>query len=196
MARRAERLYIDFSALGYSARRKEHMRVLQDAVARNRCVSFSYTTAGLESSTRVVEPYAIVFKWYSWYLFAWCRSRRDFRLFRLSRIRNPVLKPEVFRRRDVNVQGCIDALEAKAPTPVTTVLRFKPELRVLVEDYFSFAEVSTDKEGRLIVKIAFPEDNWLYGQILSFGDGVEVISPRHIREKIAEVGEKIAKIYL
>jgi predicted DNA-binding transcriptional regulator YafY len=195
LAQRAERLCIDFSALGFSARRKDHLALVQDAVARNRCISFTYTNARLQTSTRVVEPYAIVFKWFSWYLFAWCRSRKEFRLFRLSRVRDPVLKPEVFRRREVSVQGYLDGLVRKGPVPVTAVLRFRPELRVLVEDYFAGADISVDEQGALIVKLDFPEDNWLYGMILSYGDGVEVVSPGPLQQKIAEISRKTLQLY-
>jgi predicted DNA-binding transcriptional regulator YafY/effector-binding domain-containing protein len=195
MESRAERLYIDFKALGYSSWRKEHMALIQDAVARGRCLSFSYTNARLESSVRVVEPYAIVFKWYSWYLFGWCRERKDFRLFRLSRIRDPRLRPEAFRRRPVSVAGYLEDMAAQAPAPVPVVLRFKPELRVLVEDRFSYADLSTGEDGSVIARLDFPEDNWLYGMILSWGDGVEVLSPDHLRGKIVEICERTRGVY-
>jgi predicted DNA-binding transcriptional regulator YafY len=195
IAQRAQRLCIDFSALGFSSRRKEHFAVVQDAVARNRCISFTYTSSRLETSTRVVEPYAIVFKWFSWYLFAWCRSRKAFRLFRLSRLRDTVLKPEVFKRREVDVQRYLDSMSTGGPAPVSALLRFRPELRVLVEDFFSYADIRDDESGFLLVKLELPEDNWLYGMILSYGDGVEVISPAPLREKIAEISRKTLQLY-
>jgi predicted DNA-binding transcriptional regulator YafY len=192
---RAQRLYIDFSALGRSARRKEHLELIQRAIASNRSISFGYTNARLETAPRTVEPYAIVFKWFSWYLLAWCRARKDFRLFRLSRIREPVLKPDVFRRREIRVQDYVDGWERRGPRGTPVVLRFRPELRVLVEDYFAFGDVRTEKDGRLLVSFELPEDNWLYGMILSYGDGVEVVSPEPLREKIASICEKTLENY-
>lgn len=195
MEDRASRLYIDFRALGYSARRKEHLDLIQRAIASNRSLSFSYTSAKLETSRRTVEPYALAFKWLSWYLLAWCRSRRDFRLFRLSRIRDPLLGKDVFRRRSIKVADYVDAWERNGPPGTKVVLRFQPALRVLVEDYFSFGTLSTDADGSLLATFELPEDNWLYGMILSYGDGVEVVSPRALREKIAAICEKTMKIY-
>jgi predicted DNA-binding transcriptional regulator YafY len=192
---RAERLHIDFRALGYSAHRRSHMALIQRALERNRCISFTYTSARLEQSRRVVEPHTLVFKWYSWYLLAWCRSRKDFRLFRLSRIRDPELGHEVFRRRSVDVEHYLEQVMAKVPSAEPVVLRFKPELRVMVEDYFTFGEISVGDDGRITVTVDFPEDHWLYGMILSYGDGVEVISPDHLRTKIADICEKNLRIY-
>lgn len=195
LASRAERLVIDFSALGHSARRKEHLALIQKALERNRCLSFNYTSARLETLRRVVEPHAIVFKWYSWYLFAWCRLRGEFRLFRISRIRDPELLPEAFRRRPVNVREHLERMADAVPPGLPVVLRFLPEARVMAEEYFSFADLSADPEGRLIARFELPEDNWLYGTILSWGNGVEVVSPEHLRRKIAEICRKNLEIY-
>jgi predicted DNA-binding transcriptional regulator YafY len=81
------------------------------------------------------------------------------------------------------------------PAPVSAMLRFRPELRVLVEDFFSYADIRDDESGFLLVKLELPEDNWLYGMILSYGDGVEVISPAPLREKIAEISRKTLQLY-
>jgi len=195
LASRAERLYVDFRALGYSAHRRGHMALIQNALERNRCISFTYTNSRLEKSRRVVEPYTLAFKWYSWYLLAWCRARKDFRLFRLSRIRDPEIGHEVFRRRPLDVQEYLDGLMAKVPSGNPVVLRFKPELRVLVEDYFTFGEIAVGEDGQITVTVDFPEDNWLHGMILSYGDGVEVISPDALRRKIADICERNLGIY-
>jgi len=192
---RAERLYVDFRALGYSAHRRSHMALIQRALERNRCISFTDTSSRLKQTRRVVEPHTLAFKWYSWYLLAWCRTRKDFRLFRLSRIRDPEMEPEVFRRRAVNVQAFLDRMAAKMPKGEPVVLRFKPELRVLVEDYFTMEDIERDGDGRLTVTVDFPEDNWLYGMILSYGDGVEVIAPAHLRDRIADICEKNLRLY-
>lgn len=195
LASRAERLYIDFRALGHSARRKEHMALIQKALERNRCLSFSYTSARLETLRRVVEPHAVVFKWYSWYLFAWCRLRGAFRLFRISRIREPELLPEAFRRRPVDVREYLDKAASETPPGTPVVLRFQAEARVMAEEYFSFADLSVDGEGRLTARFELPEDNWLYGMILSWGNGVEVVSPERLRAKIAEICRKNLEVY-
>ena len=195
LASRAQRLFIDFSALGHASRKGEALSVIQDAVARNRVLAFTYTDARLVKSARVVEPYTLVFKWFSWYLLAWCRARGGFRLFRLSRIREPRLKPEAFTRRQIRVQDYLVGMSDSAPAAVSVVLRFKPELRVFVEDYFPFAELSVGEGGCMLARFDLPEDNWLYGTILSYGDGVEVVSPDHLREKIASIACKITRLY-
>ena len=61
------------------------MEVLRGAMDDHRVVCFSYFAPGRESQ-RTVEPYYLVFHWSAWYLWGWCRSREDFRLFKLVRM--------------------------------------------------------------------------------------------------------------
>ena len=37
-------------------------------------------------SWRIIEPYYLIFRWSSWYVWGWCRLRKDFRLFKLNRM--------------------------------------------------------------------------------------------------------------
>lgn len=52
----------------------------------------------------------------------------------------------------------------------------------------------TDSVIRRMTRIA-PEDNRLYGFLLSFGTGVEVISPPHLRDILAGIAEEIHRKY-
>jgi len=44
--------------------------------------------------------------------------------------------------------------------------------------------MSIDKNGFITVDVSFPEDEWVYSTLLSYGEDCEVISPLHIREII------------
>jgi len=59
---------------------------LSEAVQSTRCVEISYGAPGRELESRVVEPCGLVGLDGHWYLVAWCRTRKDFRTFRLDRI--------------------------------------------------------------------------------------------------------------
>lgn len=62
---------------------------------------------------------------------------------------------------------------------------------------FEFFGESLEKQndGKLLFKTEMPEGYWLYGFILSFGTGVEVIDPPHIREALANISKNIYKKY-
>lgn len=45
------------------------------------------------------------------------------------------------------------------------------------------------------MNVTYPEDDWLYSFILSYGDKVEVIEPDHIRKRIYMIAGSIQKKY-
>ena len=46
-------------------------------------------------------------------------------------------------------------------------------------------------DGRLEVRVSLPADDWLYGYLLSFGTGVEVLEPESLRQRLAAMGAEI-----
>lgn len=40
------------------------------------------------------------------------------------------------------------------------------------------------EDGYIYATVEYPEDEWVYSMILSFGEAVEVMEPQHIREFI------------
>jgi len=73
---------------------------------------------------------------------------------------------------------------------ITLELVFEEVMESIVVDWFG-EDIEKQEDGRLLAKAMLPENNWLYGFILSFGMGVEVINPPHIRKILAEISKGI-----
>lgn len=69
---------------------------LRASLRLRRVVGFGYRDAGGTSSTRRVRPLALTAFSDGWLLIAWCEDRRDFRVFRLDRMKTPVVLDETF----------------------------------------------------------------------------------------------------
>lgn len=194
--RRQERLFIDFSMLGGGPAQRDAFRVVQAAVEEGRLLEFEYTSNRLERLSRVVEPMTVVFKWRAWYLFGYCRLRGDYRLFRTSRIRRPLILDEGFARRDLSFEAFSrDYDPEKTGNLVDILLRFSPEMAAVVEEFHNEEDMERQKDGSLVVRLSMPEDGWTYGYILSYGHFVEVLEPEGLRRIIKESVGKIAEIY-
>ena len=61
------------------------IETIQDAIGDRHLVKFRYYAPSGETE-RTVEPYYLVFRWSSWYLWGWCLKRKDYRLFKLNRM--------------------------------------------------------------------------------------------------------------
>ena len=192
--RRKENLHIDFSALKLG-RVSDQYYLLEEAIRRQRVICFDYTDGNANPTQRMVEPMTLVFQWTAWYLYGWCRLRSDYRLFRLSRMEAVEMQPESFTRRERRFEAfAFEESQPDASLP-KVVMRFDPRMRVHVKDHFYGADMEEDAEGFLIVRVAFPENGWLYGMLLSYGEFVEVLEPPHLRAILRDCCEKIMKKY-
>jgi predicted DNA-binding transcriptional regulator YafY len=194
LRRVSERVVIDILPLGYAKKQKERLRDVHRAVSEQRLIRFDYCNNRGENTTRTVEPMTLVFKGTAWYLFAFCRLKGDYRLFRLSRMSIPAVLDEPFDRRDKSFRDLFDA-DGPAADPVRLALRFSPAVRIRVEDFFDPDQIRTDAGGRLLVDVAFPEDEWVYSFLLGFGEHLEVLEPERIRNLLAEKAGKIQDLY-
>ncbi len=195
-SKKHEKLHIDFSMLGSTPRHHKVFGTIEKAIEDEQLLQISYTNTKLESTDRILEPLTIVFKWRSWYLYAYCRLKEDFRLFRLSRIKKIQSIEEHFTRRDKPFDQFIqEAQVGKYGKMVDLVLAFHPKIKPLVEEFYTIEETSIDQKGRLIVKTSMPEDGWVYGMILSYGSFVEVLSPDTIRTIVKDIAQNIFSTY-
>ena len=193
---RNKKLSIDFSMLGGDRRHREIYKVVAKAVETERLLRFSYTNTKLETITRTVEPMTIAFRWHAWYLYGWCTYKEDYRLFRISRIKDPQILAARFRRKERSFETFLETNNpSSVDGSVELVLKFDPSVRAMVEEYYQEEECTVLPDDGLKVVTRVPEDGWLYGYLLSFGRFVEVLEPQHIRSIIAKSAEKIAELY-
>lgn len=191
----ADWIDVDFSPWGGGAAARALFPRLKDAILERRLVSFDYFTSGGTAGRRTVEPYRLCFKGMNWYLQGWCLTRRDFRVFRLSRIRRLSEEERTFLPRSAPPPLEEDG-PAEPPLPVRAVtLRFAPELAFRVYDIFSPEEIVPEPDGGLLVRTRWPEGEWGVSFLLSFGGAVEVLDPPPLRAALRDAAAGILKKY-
>ncbi len=195
---RAEKLNIDFSMLGGDPRNKGVFRTVRSAVDSEHLIRFSYTSNMLKVTERIVEPMTVAFRWRSWYLYGWCRLRGDYRLFRISRIRNLEVLDEGFRRRDGRFEDFIadwtgDVFGSASGEGVEIILEFSPEMKPLAEEFHEILHINDD--GSSVVRMFAPLDGWLYGYILSWGAFVRVLEPEALKASVREAAADVVRKY-
>lgn len=89
---------IDLSSWFQDSIVREKVLGLYQAVSQRRCVRLTYLSKE-SRSVRIVEPHKLAFKQSDWYLYAYCRQRDDFRLFKVRRIMDFTVLEEFFQSR-------------------------------------------------------------------------------------------------
>lgn len=177
---------VDFSS--WNDFQGELFNSLKGAVIEKYAIDIEYVNSKGELSKRIVEPLQLWFKGKTWYLIAYCRKADDYRVFRLSRIRNVLVTTEQFDREMCNFDYGNDKTDLMK---VTLEISREAEYRV----YDEFNNVKKTKNG-FLVTMEYPEDEWLYGYIMSFGNYAKVLEPPRIQEIIKKKIENTLKNYL
>jgi len=102
---------------------------------------------------------------------------------------------KTFAERNLLMEETISSPSTKQKPDVTLRLRIKSEMAHRVLDEFASVVEKQEADGSYIVSLCWPEDHWVYGTILSFGEYIEVLGPKHIREIIRDKAKKIYEQY-
>lgn len=182
---------IDFTDWGNFGR--EQFEDMRRAILERRLLSFVYTSSYGEKAERTVEPVRLWFKHRGWYLVAYDLDKQAPRTFRLSRMRNVAVSEKTFVPRPE------DAREHRPPdmrgaTLVTVRLKIDASQLYRIYDEFDDRRVTREGDG-FVCEATYPEDEWVYGFILSFGHYAEVLEPPHIRDILAQRLAKTLSFY-
>ncbi|MCR5322790.1 MAG: YafY family transcriptional regulator [Lachnospiraceae bacterium] len=168
------------------------IEAIQDAIGERHLIRFRYYAPSGESD-RTVEPYYLVFRWSSWYLWGWCLKRKDFRLFKLNRMDKVCGTDRTFECREVSVPDLSN--EKIFPGGIKVKALFEPDQKWrLVEEFGPSCFTETD-DGRLLFTADYSDMENLITWILTFGDKAEVIEPEEVREKVRVTIEAMIKNY-
>lgn len=188
-----DHLFIDLSPWGQNGLFKEQITVLKKAIEQAHCVSFLYSTTHGTMTKRLIEPHTLVQKGKVWYIYGYCTLRDGFRIFKISRMKDIKEELRSFQRKEVHLsEQPWDQAWQQPQNLVELTLSFDASIQTLVEETFGAAHIDYDKS---IVQIALPEDEWLYGLLLSFGNRVKLIHPPHLVDIVQRRAQEIVALY-
>lgn len=146
-----------------------------------------------EESVRNIEPYYLVFKWCSWYVYGYCLKRNDFRLFKLNRLANIKLIANHFDSRQVPMMDFSPDKIWENEVLVKTI--FEPEVKWRVIEEYGPDCISEMPDGKLAFQSMCNGGESLISWILSFGDKAELLEPAELRDELRVIARKINKVY-
>lgn len=187
-------IMIDLSSWSRFDQLGKSIRKIKEAIRDRRLIRFLYYT-NEKLTDRTVEPCQIIFKESNWYLYAYCRLRGDFRLFKLRRMSDLHVLDDRFESRPFTLEEMQwhDSYDEESYQEVTVI--FDPAMKYSIDDIFGVENYEYLEDGRLRVNFNIPSGAWLYGFLMSFGDKAEIVEPISLREKIRRMAESIIKVY-
>lgn len=185
---------VDFSSWNGASAEREIFGILKTGILEQYVLEFSYSNTLGETARRCVEPMKLHFRNSSWYLLAYCRTRQDYRTFKISRMQHVCLTGQRFTRDQHSLPEMELPSYASGHT-VPLVLQISAKMAYRVYDEFPADCIRRRQDGTFVVSIEYPDDPWLCGYLLSFGDAMKILSPPEIQNRIACFAHNIADLY-
>ncbi len=187
-----DNLLIDLSSF-YKDSLSYKIETLKRAIEAKQLVELDYFYSKGEVK-RKIEPYLLLFKWSSWYLYGYCQEKQDFRMFKLNRMGEIRIREEQFELRDL--PQIEEQLENYFEENIFLVAQFEESVQYRVIDEYGLNSFVKQKDGALLFERYFTNRQYLLSWLLSFGDQVEVIEPEEMRQEIKRQAEGMQKKYL
>lgn len=182
-----ELVYLDLDAWS-SGDHSPGLTRLADACRHDRVCQVAYKDGDGVTSHREVEPLTLVWRGSRWYLFAWCRWRNDYRLFRASSLIEVRPTGERASRRPGTYASTLKAAEKEAPR-VTVTVRFSAAKAHLAPPTPRF-----DETGRATVEVTLgPEE--VFEFCARWGPDLEVLAPEALRAEFRNRARRLYEVY-
>ena len=183
---------VDFSSWAKGQNEIETFNAIKSAIIDKRVISFSYASAKGQQTSRQVEPLKLCFKSNAWYLYGYCKSRCDYRFFKLRRIRQLCVSEQNFQRKSPNQIFSNEYVFQEDYVKLKLKLSTEAAYRV----YDEFDSYEQQEDGSFIVEINYPKSEWIVYYIITFGSQCEVLEPENVRNNVKEELQNILKQYL
>ena len=175
-------LEVDFSDWSFAT--GQFFNNLKAAILGKRIAEFDYYSTFGEKTRRRIEPLQLWFKSKAWYIKGFCLMRQNVRTFKLTRVKNLAITDERFTERDLLSAVVTSDAISHEKRDITLKLRIDPQMTYRVHDEFDEHMIEKQQDGGYVITVTWPEDEWVYGTILSYGEYITVLEPSHIREVI------------
>ncbi len=189
----SDEIIIDLSPWDNRINISQNIDFIKASIKTGYTIEFEYASYS-SRIMREVEPLCLVFKSRSWYLYAYCLVRNDFRLFKISRMKELRQTQKTFVKREFE-HGWVEFDEKHRGESYKIIFVAQQSLEFVLWDIFDESKIKKLDDDKLEITFESPIDEQLYSFFLGFIDSVEVKEPVELKEGLLDRANRIARIY-
>lgn len=175
------------------------LNTIQYTIARHHILDIQYHSQYNDTETeRKVEPVGLYHYRMSWHLIAFCRTRQDYRDFRIDRIRQLTDTGERFPRRErLSLQEYLDRVGKTDMPVVDVVLVFKKSAaRYMQEQKHAYGFQAEEDLGEHVrMHFQTPYLEGLARWLLMYGNSATVEQPDSLQQLMQRLADEIYEHY-
>lgn len=193
----SQHIILDFGASGENEEIQAKLKTFEKAIYDKRAVQISYVNALGGTSNRIVEPIALNYRWYAWYVLAYCQTKQDNRIFKLIRITElePTKTPFTKEHGDPAVL-LEQAFQGVGRKELDITLLCKADVRVQICEYLDGDIMETLENGDFVMRMyALEDERMWFAMLLSFGNKIKVLEPEELKTRLTKTAKNILTLY-
>ncbi len=168
------------------------IELIKSAMENHERIAFFYHSP-TEETRRIIEPYHLIFQWANWYVWGFCTIRKDYRMFKLTRMTDLKCTGEKFDLKDIPVYTCDKMRHTHSEIKAT--VKFFPDVKWRLIDEFGIDSFTENENGSIIMTFTWSDVPAFYRYILTFGESAEILEPEEYREEFASLLKNIFEKY-
>ncbi len=192
----SQNVFLDYSVSREDNRVQKNNKLIEYSINDMTQINFDYKNVNAILSHRNVQPLALRFQWYAWYLFGFDLNKNDYRTFKIARIQN-LEATDIKFCNDADIEELL-RINDKAYMETCENIKVwchKDSISV-IEEYFPEEERIASEDGNYIMNLRVPPNEQLWqALLLSMGDRVKIIKPEYYRNKLIETALKFLSNY-
>lgn len=174
---------VDFNDWSGDAKGGETFAKIKEAIFSNVCIQFDYFNSYGQQTKRTIEPFRLFFKGQAWYVIGYCLDKQDQRMFKLYRMKDPTIIKQPIQH-SIDEEQIKKAYQYDKSEYIHIKACIAPSQVFRVYDEYTPEHYELQKDGSMLLHIAFPKGEWVYSYLMGFGDALTVIEPLEIKEEL------------
>lgn len=178
------------------------MSDIQQALGKRQVMQMEYFSLQNDAVTkREVEPIGIYYSSSSWYLIAWCRLRKDYRNFRLDRIKRLSANGECFdKAKHITLQEYLERYNNDTRQAHVIKVRVNASVAKFMGEqryYYGLVEERHLNEQKQIELTFLYNSLEYFGRwLIMWGNNVEIVTPEALMVTMKDLANEIREHYL
>lgn len=173
-----------------------YIQEILNCIVQKNVAAINYAAINTNEPTkRNIEAVGIFFMGGHWYLIAWCQLRKDYRNFRVDRIKNLQVTSSSFQKQHPSLTTYLNQVTKKERELYKVVIKVNKHIVKYFGEQKYYNGFVSEKDLGDHVEMTFltssPEGfaRWY----LMFGDDAEIITPQSIKTRVKEIATSILK---
>lgn len=191
------KIKLDFSASREGSFIDEHIKIIENAIDEEHVIELEYSNSYGGKTLRSVEPVGVIYKWYAWYMLGYCLNKKDYRLFKIARMRNLKTLEESFSKKHEPLDKLLIEHEKQDNSKYMNVkVLCNGKILISIQEYFPNGSITVLEDGDFILQFTVPENEigWK-GILLTYGNKVKIIEPEKLKVEFISKAKEIIDNY-